>query len=81
MGRNALRLGRSSNWDVSVFRDFPLPINEATRLQFRAEFFNAFNHAVLGGHLDSTVQDANFGIANQTRNTEREIQFALKLYF
>jgi hypothetical protein len=81
LGRNALRLGRSSNWDLSIFRDFPLPLNEATRLQFRAEFFNAFNHPVLGGCLDSTVQDKNFGIANCTRNTEREIQFALKFYF
>lgn len=81
LGRNALRLGSWSNLDLSLFRDIPLPINEATRLQFRAEFFNALNHAVLGGCLDTTVQDANFGIANCTRNTEREIQFALKFYF
>ena len=81
LGRNSLRLGSSSNWDLSVFREFPLRLTEATRLQFRAEFFNAFNHPVLGGCLDTTVQDANFGTANCTRNTEREIQFALKLYF
>jgi hypothetical protein len=81
LGRNALRLGSSSNWDLSIFRDFPLPLSEATRLQFRAEFFNAINHPVLGGCLDTTVQDANFGIANCTRNTERQIQFALKFYF
>jgi len=81
LGRNALRLGSSSNWDLSIFRDFPLPLSEATRLQFRAEFFNAFNHPVLGGCLDNTVQDKNFGIANCTRNVEREIQFALKFYF
>ncbi len=84
LGRNALRLTGWSNWDMSVFRDFPLPINETTRLQFRAEFFNAFNHANLGGCLDTTVQDANFGVANCTRPSDhgsREIQFALKLYF
>ena len=81
LGRNALRLGGASNWDLSIFRDFPLPLTEATRLQFRAEFFNAFNHPVLGGCLDGTVQDANFGRANCTRNDSREIQFALKLYF
>ena len=81
LGRNALRLGDASNWDISIFRDFPIPLNEATRLQFRAEFFNAFNHAVLGGCLDTTVQDANFGVANCTRNDSREIQFALKFYF
>jgi len=66
---------------MSLMRDFPIPLGEATRLQFRMEAFNTINHAVLGGCLDATVQDANFGIANCTRNTEREVQFALKLYF
>ncbi|HTS69963.1 MAG TPA: hypothetical protein VMO17_13360, partial [Terriglobia bacterium] len=81
MGRNGVRLGDYSNWDISIFRDFPIPLNEATRLQFRAEFFNAFNHPVLGGGLDTTIQDKNFGSANATRNYSREIQFALKFYF
>jgi len=80
-GRNAFRYGKLSNIDMSLMRDFPLPLGEATRLQFRMEAFNTINHAVLGGCLDATVQDANFGIANCTRNTEREVQFALKLYF
>ena len=80
-GRNAFRLGSLSNIDMSLMRDFPIPLGEATRLQFRMEAFNAINHAVLGGNLDTTVQDANFGVANQTRNTERQVQFALKLYF
>lgn len=80
-GRNAFRYTYAPNWDISLFRDFPLPLSEATRLQFRAEFFNAFNYTVLGGCLDTTVQDANFGRSTCTRNTERQIQFALKLYF
>jgi hypothetical protein len=81
LGRNALRYTHAPNWDISLFRDFPLGLSEATRLQFRAEFFNAFNQAVLGGCLNDNVKDANFGKANCTRNTERQIQFALKLYF
>jgi hypothetical protein len=80
-GRNAYRLGHADNWDISLFRDFPLHFSEAARLQFRAEFFNAFNNVVLGGCLDTTVQDTTFGIASCTRNVEREIQFALKFYF
>ena len=80
-GRDAYRLGHAGNWDMSIFRDFPLPISEFTRLQFRAEFFNAFNNVVLGGCLDTTVQDPTFGTASCTRNTQREIQFALKFYF
>lgn len=80
-GRNAYRLGSFSNIDMSLMREFPIPLGEATRLQFRAEAFNAINHPVQGGCLDTTVQDTNFGIANCTRNTEREVQFALKLFF
>ena len=80
LGRNALRLTYMPNWDISIFRDFPLHITEASRLQFRAEFFNAFNYSVLGAP-DSTVQDTNFGLVTSQRNAERQIQFALKLYF
>jgi hypothetical protein len=80
LGRNALRLTYYPNWDISIFRDFPLHVTEASRLQFRAEFFNTFNNSVLGGP-DSTVQDKNFGLVTSQRNPERQIQFALKLYF
>jgi len=81
LGRNALRHVGAPNWDLSLFRDFPLGLTEATKLQFRAEFFNAFNQSVIGGCLNDNVKDANFGKATCTRNTERQIQFALKLYF
>jgi hypothetical protein len=81
LGRNALRDTWSPNFDMSIFRDFKLPFSEATRLQFRAEFFNTWNNVVLGGCADTTVQDPTFGEASCTRNTEREVQFAFKLYF
>jgi hypothetical protein len=81
LGRNALRHTYAPNWDLSLFRDFPLGLSETTRLQFRAEFFNAFNYALLGGCLSDDVKSGNFGTATCTRNTERQIQFALKLYF
>ena len=81
LGRNAIRYTWAPNLDLSIFRDFKLPFSEVTRLQFRAEFFNTWNNVWLGGCLDNTVQDPTFGEATCTRNTEREIQFALKLYF
>jgi hypothetical protein len=31
-----------NNWNISVFKDFP--VYERMRLQFRSEFYNAFNH-------------------------------------
>jgi hypothetical protein len=55
-------------------------------LQFRAEFFNLFNHAqffLSGG--SSQMQDVDspsiFGVVNETVNNPRVIQFALKLKF
>jgi hypothetical protein len=39
-----------NNWDLSVFKAvrIPLPKLEESRLQFRADFFNAFNHTQWG---------------------------------
>jgi hypothetical protein len=41
-GRNLIRAPGINNWDLSVFKRFP--ITENHRLEFRAEMFNAFNH-------------------------------------
>jgi len=78
---------RFVNTDFSVFKDFPLPFREAMNLQFRAEFFNLFNHAqfYLNGYADTGEQDINtsssFGVVNNTVNNPRLIQFALRLNF
>jgi hypothetical protein len=78
---------RFVNTDFSVFKDFPLPFREAMKLQFRAEFFNLFNHAqfYLNGYADTGEQDINtsssFGVINNTVNNPRLIQFALRLNF
>jgi hypothetical protein len=76
---------RFVNTDFSVIKDFMLP-REGTSLQFRAEFFNLFNHAQFflpGGA--SGMQDINspstFGLIYGTVNNPRVIQFALKLKF
>ncbi len=41
-GRNLLRAPGLNNWDISIFKRFP--ISEKKQLEFRAEFYNAFNH-------------------------------------
>jgi Carboxypeptidase regulatory-like domain/TonB dependent receptor len=41
-GRNIIQGPGVQNWDISLFKMFP--ISEQKRLEFRAEFFNAFNH-------------------------------------
>jgi hypothetical protein len=78
---------RYVNTDFSVIKDFPLSFREGMNLQFRAEFFNLFNHPqfYLGGTGGSGQQDINaqstFGVINNTVNNARLIQFGLKLAF
>ena len=78
---------RFVNTDFSLIKDFPLSFREGMNLQFRAEFFNLFNHPqfYLGGSGGTGEQDINapstFGIINNTVNNARLIQFALKLRF
>jgi len=78
---------RFVNTDFSIIKDFPLSWREAMKLQFRAEFFNLFNHPqfYMGGIGDLGEQDINttssFGVINQTLNNPRLIQFALRLNF
>jgi Carboxypeptidase regulatory-like domain len=73
------------NTDFSVIKHFPLP-RESTRLDFRAEFFNLFNHPQFGlpvssiGYAD-LASPATFGVINSTVNNPRVIQFAMKLLF
>jgi hypothetical protein len=66
------------------------PIKEQVRLQFRAEFFNLFNHANFALPVaNAFVQTANgggapnptFGKITLTTTSSRQIQFALKLLF
>jgi hypothetical protein len=96
-GRNNVRGPGINNFDLSLFKDFTLPHikglggTESPRLQFRTEFFNAFNHTqfasidttfvpnqdVLGSGVSSS---APFGSVSGARDP-RQIQFALKLIF
>ncbi|HEX5083589.1 MAG TPA: hypothetical protein VFY40_16195 [Blastocatellia bacterium] len=42
-GRNTLLLPGISNLDFSIFKNFQ--ITESVKIQFRTDFYNAFNHA------------------------------------
>jgi len=80
--------------DFSLFKQFRL--NERLRMEFRSEFFNLTNHPNFsnpGFSLNGVPaapgalnynNPTNFGKITSTRdgqNDQREIQFALKLYF
>ena len=53
---------------------------EGTRVDFRSEFFNLFNHAQFG-QPGGDINSATFGVVNTTVGNPRVIQFALKLLF
>jgi hypothetical protein len=88
LGHNTFTMPRNVRVDLSVFKDFP--IQEQTKLQFRAEAFNITNTPLFGlpnstiGGFDSNggpTQAGNFGKITSTNAfyTPRDIQFALKL--
>jgi hypothetical protein len=64
--------------DFSVFKAFKLA--ERSQLEFRAEFFNLPNTPSFA--VPNTLIDAaSGGLVTATSTDNREIEFALKLYF
>lgn len=83
-GRLVLTNPGRNEWDLSAFKKFP--IGEAMSLEFRSEFFNAWNHPNFEGPPNSSVSgDPLNPLAGQGALTAafpaRQIQFALKLYW
>jgi hypothetical protein len=62
--------------DLGIQKNFP--IKENIKLQFRADFLNAFNRVNL--NAPSTSVGGGMGIVS-TAEAPRNIQFALKLYY
>jgi hypothetical protein len=67
------------NTDFSVIKQFALPW-ENMGLNFRAEFFNLWNHAQFGLPVND-INAPGFGSVNSTVNNPRVVQFGLKLTF
>ena len=67
---------------LSAFKSFSLAaMREGSRLEFRMEAFNAFNHPYFNGP-NTDVDSGNFGVITSTvGGTDRQVQLALKLYF
>lgn len=91
-GRNLGRGPSVYQFDLGLQKNFALPvINEVSKLEFRAEFFNLLNKTNFGTpsgtatgivfRADGTLQTAGtFGTIRSTYPA-RQIQFALKLSF
>jgi hypothetical protein len=64
------------NAALSLFKDFALA-RERVKLQYRAEFFNAFN-TPQWAPADTNIQSGNFGGISATAVAARQIQLALR---
>ncbi len=73
-----LRLPPTNNVDASIIKN--THIKEHVLLQYRCEFFNAFNHPVFNGP-NLTATSTAFGTVGSVYNIERHIQMALRLTF
>jgi Carboxypeptidase regulatory-like domain/TonB dependent receptor len=91
-GKGIIQGSGVNNWDVNLAKNFN--ITERHRVQFRAEFFNAFNHPQFDDPvMQPRVLDAAGRVLNPDagkitsasdfgfRQTERVIQFGLKYIF
>jgi len=76
-GRGTVRAPGINKWDFSLQKNFL--VTEEVNLQFRAEFFNAFNHANFSG-LGLTWTSATFGRLTSAAKG-RSIQFGFKLSY
>jgi hypothetical protein len=83
--RYILRGPGVNNWDISMFKEFP--IRDQMRFQFRAEAYNAFNHAQFssmdtGARFDAAGKQINASLSQFTgARSPRIMQFALRFYF
>ncbi|MGB8476335.1 MAG: carboxypeptidase regulatory-like domain-containing protein [Candidatus Acidiferrum sp.] len=76
-GRGVVNGPGFNNWDLAAIKN--IKISERFSTQFRAEFFNAFNHTSFLG-VSTSVNSSLFGQVTSTHDP-RIIQFGLKLNF
>ena len=67
-----------SNTDFAILKT--IPITENTHVDFRAEFFNIFNHTQFFNPDGNVSDGSQFGQITQVRDP-RLVQFAVKLFF
>ena len=70
-----------ANVDISLAKTFPLPWpKERSSIQFRAEFYNTFNHPQFADP-DNNLSSASFGLISSASVNPRVGQLAVKLNF
>jgi hypothetical protein len=83
LGRDTFRGPGLHDFDFALIKDTPFGHRgnaELGAIEFRAEFFNAFN-IVNFGLPSNIVRGSGFGIISKTAGSSRQIQFSLKLIY
>jgi hypothetical protein len=83
LGRDTFRGPGLHDLDFALIKDTTLGSragSEPPTLEFRGEFFNAFNLVNFGLPVN-ILRGSGFGLINHTAGTSRQIQFSLKLIF
>jgi hypothetical protein len=76
---NSIRGPGRQNWNLALFKSFVFSESRGSKLEFRAEFFNAFNHTEFN-NVSNTFTNGDFGAVTSAHDP-REIQLGLKLYY
>ncbi|MGA9133536.1 MAG: hypothetical protein WB384_16175, partial [Candidatus Sulfotelmatobacter sp.] len=76
-GRNILDAPGLEDYDLAILKDFAL--SERFKLEFRSEFYNAFNHPYFGVP-GAVIGSPTFGVITSA-GAPRDIQFGLKLFY
>ena len=79
-GRNILYGPGTNMVNFALHRNFPLPLNEASKIEFRFEAFNFFNRSHFG-LPGLSIGNVNAGVIGGTAQDNRQLQFGLKLLF
>jgi len=67
------------NWDISLLKN--TKVTEGTSLQFRAEFYNVWNHPQFNPPAQNFGSPATLGVISSSSVPPRVVQFALKFLF
>jgi hypothetical protein len=85
LGYNALRGPGRNNWNLALFKEFVINEERGSRVEFRAESFNTWNHTQFGGPGQNGGISANLGASNFGAITSawdpRVFQLGLKLIY
>lgn len=79
-GRNTLIGPGTVSTDLSLQRNFALPLGERSRVEFRAEAFNLFNRPQFG-QPGAALGNTAFGVIGGTARPNRQMQLGLRVIF